>query len=113
MTYKNKGSYESSPPCIQALEGLDRTLKIVTIFEFRNYPDAYLSKPANLRFTHTTSADIRMSRVGHMNGLYQMYEWVVCWIYQWGIYMKEARQICDWGYIWLGHITNMNEARQT
>jgi len=26
------------------------------LFEFRNYPDAYLSKPTNLRLTHMTSA---------------------------------------------------------
>ena len=49
---------------MQAVDWPQRTLKFVPIFEFRNYPDAYLSKPTNLRPTHTTSGQrVKQSRL--------------------------------------------------
>jgi len=49
---------------MQAVDCPHRTLKFVPIFEFRNYPDAYLSKPTDLRPTHTTSGQrVKQSRL--------------------------------------------------
>ena len=39
-----------------------------------------------------------------------IYDWDISQIWMRHVKHKEACQIYEWGYIWLGHITNMNEA---